>query len=62
MLAGARRRHPPRRARSIHATKLPLKPRFAAVHLIVTAKNGQFRWSSLGARLGVIGADRYWIA
>ena len=49
---GARSRHPPRRGTIFHATKLPLTLWFAAVHLIVTAKNG-ISSVELGRRLGV---------
>ena len=49
---GARSRYRPRRARSSHATKLPLTLWFAAIHLIVTAKNG-ISSVELGRRLGV---------
>ena len=48
----ARSRHRPRRGTIFHATKLPLTLWFAAIHLIVTAKNG-ISSVELGRRLGV---------
>ena len=49
---GARSRHRPPAGTIFHATKLPLILWFAAIHLIVTAKNG-ISSVELGRRLGV---------
>ena len=49
---GARSRHRPRRARSSTRPSWPLTLWFAAIHLIVTAKNG-ISSVELGRRLGV---------